>query len=193
MNLLIHLRLADRSGTSAAGQILGDIVKGRIDRPRFDPYTDHGIRLHRTIDSTSDAHPAHRELREHFEPPLRRYAGILVDIGFDHALARRWHNYSEESLDVFARRLAARVAREWPSDAPIAAPDVDGFAAMLVGYKAPAGIERALAAVGRRATRRNPLADALPALMDEYEGLAAQLPLMLDTLDELVAARTGHI
>lgn len=187
MNLLVHLRLADRSDTSAAGQILGDIVKGRIDRPRFDPHTDHGIRLHRAIDSASDAHPAHRELRERFHPPLRRYAGILVDIGFDHALARSWHEYSNEPLETFALRLAARVANEWPAAAPVPAPDVNGFARMLVGYTAPGGIDRALASVGRRATRRNPLAEALPALMSEYKGFAARLPVLLAALDDIVA------
>ncbi|MGN8157384.1 ACP phosphodiesterase [Salinisphaera sp. RV14] len=191
MNLLVHLRLADRSNTSAAGQILGDIVKGRIDRLCFDPDTDHGIRLHRAIDSASDAHPAHRELRERFAPPLRRYAGIVVDIGFDHALARSWHEYNEEPLQTFARRMAARVADEWPAAAPVPAPDVHGFARMLVGYTGTGGIDRALTAVGRRATRRNPLPEALPALLREYPGFVSRLPILLEALDDVVVA-PGH-
>ncbi|HET7314600.1 ACP phosphodiesterase [Salinisphaera sp.] len=190
MNLLAHLWLAERTDTSAAGQILGDIVKGRIDAPRFDARTDEGIRLHRAIDSTSDAHPAHRELRERFRSPLRRYAGIIVDIGFDHALARRWPDYSAEPFAVFARRIAARVAAEWPNDAPAGPPDVQGFAGMLSGYADARGIERALTAVGRRATRRNPLAAALPALLAEYPGFVERLPRLLTRLEAEMLSRT---
>lgn len=192
MNLLAHLWLADRSGTSAAGQILGDIVRGRIDEPRFDSRTDHGIRLHRAIDSTSDAHPAHSELRGRFKAPLRRYAGIIVDIGFDYALARRWTDYSDESLDAFAHRLSALVADEWPADAPIAAPDVASLAALLGGYVRPTGIERALVAVGSRAKRHNPLSQALPALIGEYEGFAGYLPTLLKALETEVTTRSMH-
>lgn len=188
MNLLAHLWLAERTGTSAAGQILGDLVKGRLDGTRFDPHIDRGIRLHRTIDSASDAHPAHLELRGRFQPPLRRYAGIIVDIGFDHALARDWYRYSSEPLDRFAMRAAQRVVDEWPTTAPAEPPPVNGFSAMLTGYAGAAGIERALTVVGRRATRRNPLADALPALLAEYPGFAANLPELLASLE----SELGH-
>lgn len=189
MNLLAHLWLADRSGTSAAGQILGDVVKGRLDAPRFDARIDQGIRLHRAIDSLSDAHPAHRLLRARFHPPLRRYAGIIVDIGFDHALARHWPRYSSETLDTFTRRAAGQIRSEWPADAPIQSPDVDGFARLLSGYATYDGIERALASVGRRARRRNPLAGALPALLDEYRIFAERLPPLLAALEAEVEAR----
>lgn len=183
MNLLAHLWLAERTGTSAAGQILGDLVKGRLDRARFNAAIDQGIRMHRTIDSTSDAHPAHRALRERFQPPLRRYAGIIVDIGFDHALARDWQHYSSEPLNRFAIRAARRVVDEWPAKASFEPPPIDGFSAMLTGYADAPGIERALTGVGRRATRRNPLADALPALLAEYPGFAANLPDLLASLE----------
>src|SRR5690625_4336633 len=86
MNLLAHLWLADRSHTSAAGQILGDIVKGRVSEGHFQPAVTRGIRLHRLIDSSCDAHKVHRDLRRSFSPPMRRFAGIIVDIGFDYAL-----------------------------------------------------------------------------------------------------------
>ena len=89
VNLLVHLYLAERTGTSAAGQILGDMVKGRLDG-RHGAAVERGIRLHRGIDRVSDDHEAHRAMRRRFPPPLRRYAGILVDIGFDYSLARAW-------------------------------------------------------------------------------------------------------
>ena len=71
MNLLVHLYLAERTGTSAAGQILGDMVKGRLDG-RHGAAVERGIRLHRGIDRVSDDHEAHRAMRRRFSPPLRR-------------------------------------------------------------------------------------------------------------------------
>lgn len=182
MNLLAHLYLAERSATSAAGQILGDIVKGRLDALRFDARTDQGIRLHRRIDAISDADPAHRAVRGLFVPPLRRYAGIIADIGFDHALARNWSAYRNESLADFAARMAARVAREWPAEAPVPAPRPERFAALLVGYTEANGIGRALSAVAQRAKRRTPLNNALPALLAHYDQFAAHLPGLMSRL-----------
>lgn len=188
MNLLAHLWLADRSGTSAAGQILGDLVKGRLAEPQFGASVDHGIRLHRRIDSRCDEHRVHRELRWRFAPPLRRYAGIIVDIGFDHALARRWTRFSNEPLTVFSQRVARQIEREWPHNAPRHAPDAAGMAALLRSYAQRSGIETALRSVGARLRRRNPLAEALPALLDEYPAFAAGLPPLLRALEDTVAA-----
>lgn len=188
MNLLAHLWLADRTATSAAGQILGDLVKGRVERLGFDAAIDRGIRLHRRIDALSDDHPAHRALRARFGPPLRRYAGIVVDIGFDHALAKRWHDYSAEPLTGFAHRMARATLAEWPLEATVAPPPVDGLADTLVGYGKPRGIQRALTAVGRRARRRNPLSDALPALLAENVGFEARLPELLQALEQDIEA-----
>lgn len=189
MNFLAHLWLAERSDTSAAGQILGDVVKGRLHGARFDAFILRGIRLHRLIDSVSDGHPAHREMRRRFAPPLRRYAGIVVDIGFDHTLARHWGEYSHEPLADFAHRMAARLVAEWPAAAPIAAPKVEGFARLLAGYTEPSGVQQALTAVSCRATWPNPLSQALPAVLAERRGFAAGLPALMQALEHEVVAQ----
>lgn len=191
MNLLAHLWLADRSDTSPAGQILGDIVKGRLaeNETQFGIAIDKGIRLHRRIDSQCDDHWIHRDLRRRFDPPLRRYAGIIVDIGFDHALACGWANYSQEPLTQFAKRAAHHIQSEWPSNAPTSAPDTMGLSRLLAGYAEPAGIERALQSVAHRLRRRNPLADALPALLNEYHAFEQGLPTLLAALEQTVTTR----
>lgn len=186
MNLLAHFWLADHTDTSAAGQLLGDHVKGRLKDARLDPAIREGVRLHRRIDAYCDDHRVHRTLRGHFAPPLRRYAGIIVDIGLDHALARGWPGFSDEPLAQFAARMAAQVAREWPTDAPVAAPPRRGLARTLTGYADADGIERALRSVGGRLRRTNPLSDALPALMAEYADFERNLPDLLHALERHV-------
>jgi acyl carrier protein phosphodiesterase len=186
MNLLVHLWLAERSHSSAAGQILGDVIKGRLDsrlNGRLPPAIRDGIRLHRAIDGFSDAHPAHRAMRRHFEAPLRRYAGILVDIGFDHSLANTWPDYSHESLAGFAAAAERQVRREWPAQAPFAVARMRGLATVLHGYAQPAGVQRALDSVARRLTHRNPLGCALPALLAQKAAFDAALPGLLAALE----------
>ncbi|MES1930119.1 hypothetical protein SADO_12728 [Salinisphaera dokdonensis CL-ES53] len=185
MNLLAHLLLADRSNTSFAGQILGDEIKGWLD-DRFAPRTRHGIKLHRAIDRHSDDHALHRTLRQRFNPPLRRYAGIVVDIGLDHALARQWHRFHDESLPVFARRAQTRVITEWPDDAPFSADRLRGLSSVLVGYAQPEGIKRALDSVKRRLRRQNPVGDALPELLALNEAFDASIAPLLAELEQVV-------
>ncbi len=172
MNILAHLYLADRTGTSAAGQILGDMVKGRL-AGRYSADLENGITLHRQIDSFTDRHPITVDLRRRFEPPLRRYAGILVDIGFDYCLANSWNHHSSLTLERFARRAVLSVQREWPAEAPIPASRLNGLDEVLMAYRRPLGIQRALDSVSRRLKRDDPLPAALPRLLDEYTALAA--------------------
>lgn len=188
MNLLAHLWLAERTDTSAAGQILGDMIKGRLDGPVFDPATDHGIRLHRRIDSCCDAHPSHHAVRARFAPPLRRYAGIIVDIGFDHSLARNWANFHGQTLPYFAERMEQQVRDEWPAEAPINADRLRGLGATLSHYRYAEGIERALYSVSQRLRRNNPLADALPALLTQNAEFDRQLPILMPALEQALLA-----
>ncbi|ERJ18106.1 hypothetical protein T35B1_18008 [Salinisphaera shabanensis T35B1] len=186
MNLLAHLLLAERTGTSFAGQILGDEIKGRLD-DRFSPTIRHGIRLHRAIDGHSDAHSSHRRLRNLFDAPLRRYAGILVDIGFDHALARAWACFHEQTLEQFAHRAQHRVIAEWPAMAPFGKTRLRWMETILIGYREPPGIQRALDSVAARLRRDNPVANALPALQMHAAAFAQEIVPIMNDLEAVVA------
>jgi|SRR5699024_5627952 len=172
MNLLAHLYLAERTQTSAAGQILGDMVKGRLD-DRYNADIMQGIHLHRRIDSFTDQHPVTAQLRRQFAPPLRRYGGILVDIGFDHCLARRWHDYSNQPLPQFAAAVVARARQTWPHNGPMPAQHLAGLDQVIAAYDDPTGLQRALASVSNRLQRTNPLAQALPALLQRMPAIGA--------------------
>ncbi|GAB3686074.1 acyl carrier protein phosphodiesterase [Salinisphaera aquimarina] len=189
MNLLAHFYLAQCSGTSYAGQVLGDVVKGRLD-DRYSAAISQGIRLHRHIDRFSDDHANHLALRNRFEPPLRRYAGILVDIGFDFSLARAWPAYSDQSLATFASQTEQRVRAEWPDAAPFDNSRMQGLAGILAGYDKPEGLQRALDSVARRLRRANPVSDALPELLMQRDAFDDALPALLSDLEHLVMTHT---
>ena len=104
MNFLAHLRLAGSRDEALLGGMLGDFVKGTPEG-RFSAGVADGIRLHRAIDSFADGHAVTRASRGRISPARRRFAGVIVDVCYDHFLCRHWPRFYPEDLDTFARRV----------------------------------------------------------------------------------------
>lgn len=169
MNHLAHALLADRTGAEfALGSAQGDFVHGPPD-PEWSRARQAGLRFHRAIDRFTDAHAAVVAARNAFEPPLRRYAGIVLDVWFDHLLVRDWHRYrAEESLSAFSRRWLALLdarAAELPES-------LRTFLAWMHAHGLPAAygdeavLDEVFHALARRLSRPSPVGDALPALRE---------------------------
>ncbi len=101
MNYLAHLLLCAQRPLCRLGSMAGDFVKGRIDE-HWHPHLRLGLLLHRRLDRFAHDQPACRRSRERLDPALRLYRGVLVDIYYDHFLARHWHRYSSQSLAAYA-------------------------------------------------------------------------------------------
>ena len=101
LNYLAHLLLAGSDPELRLGGILGDFVKGVLpgDLPSG---LARGVALHRGIDVFADGHPAFRASRERVSRERRRYAGIMVDMFYDHLLAANWSQWCRQPLDRFA-------------------------------------------------------------------------------------------
>lgn len=97
MNFLAHSLFAQGDSERLAGQFAGDFVRG-ADLSAFSPGMQMGIRMHRFIDHYTDHYPEAIAIRDVFKPPVRRFAGIITDVVFDHYLANDWHTYSDVPL-----------------------------------------------------------------------------------------------
>jgi len=106
VNFLAHFHLAWPDPGLVAGALEGDYRKGPLNGQLAADIED-GVRLHRAVDAFTDAHPEIRHLREQFPAGLRRYAGILIDLSFDHYLSRHWSRYSEVELRTFNRGVCS--------------------------------------------------------------------------------------
>jgi acyl carrier protein phosphodiesterase len=165
MNLLAHALLAAPDAEVMLGSLIGDFVRGRID-PALPPAVRAGIALHRAVDAYTDTHQDVAAARELFVPPFRRYAGILIDVWFDHLLARQWARYGAGDLDDFSARVRDLLA----ASAPLVPERMRGFVAYLDAHDLPAAYRHiavvgdALRGMSRRFSRANPLGEALPVL-----------------------------
>ena len=106
MNYLAHAWLARQSDDAILGAILGDFVFGQSILQAWPAPIRAEIVRHRRIDQYTDAHPAVVAARSLFDDAgLRRYAGIVLDVYFDHCLARDWSRWSDAPLRDFAARV----------------------------------------------------------------------------------------
>jgi len=106
MNFLAHLFLDSSSDEALLGSLLGDFVKGDTGG-RFSAAISDAILLHRKIDSFADAHMITRMSRNRISPLRRRFAGIIVDVCYDHFLSRHWRYFSTTDLKPFVDRVYA--------------------------------------------------------------------------------------
>jgi acyl carrier protein phosphodiesterase len=111
MNFLAHLLLAGDDEGLRLGAMLGDFVRGNPRSLNLSAETHKGVLLHRFIDHRIDSLPEVTHLRTQFLPPFRRYAGIIIDLAFDHELALCWAEYSNCTLEQFDREVRDMLAR----------------------------------------------------------------------------------
>jgi len=100
MNFLAHLYLSGESDEVKIGNFIGDWVKGH-DYIHFPETIKKGILLHREIDFFTDNHIIVKKSKANFYNMYHKYSGIIVDIFYDHYLAKNWSHYSNEPLNEF--------------------------------------------------------------------------------------------
>jgi acyl carrier protein phosphodiesterase len=172
MNYLAHAWLSGSDPQWILGGYLGDHVRGQDWRDYPRPVAA-GIMLHRRIDSHVDAHPAFKRARERLNPPFRRYAGILLDMYFDHQLASQWQAISDQPLADYARdqyRLLRKNRDLLPESLKRFADYLEANNLLFAYRQAPA-VARSLAGIGRRLRRANPLHEGMTELLRNAEGL----------------------
>ena len=104
MNFLAHLYLSSDSDLIKIGNFMADGIHGK-NLDNFPKEIQKGIVLHREIDTFTDAHPIFRQSTKRLHANYHHYSGIIVDIFYDHFLAKNWSSYSEETLEHFTDRF----------------------------------------------------------------------------------------
>jgi acyl carrier protein phosphodiesterase len=111
LNFLAHFHLAWPDEGLVAGGLEGDFCKGPL-RGQLPAGIERGVRLHRAIDAYTDGHPLIWQLRRDFPAGLRRYAGILIDLSFDHFLSKYWDRFSDTALTEFNTAVYRTLERQ---------------------------------------------------------------------------------
>lgn len=173
MNFLAHALLAGDDPALIVGGVVGDWIKGPLPGA-LPPDLARGVALHRAIDSHAETHPAFCRSRMRMSAARRRYAGVLVDIFYDHLLARDWTEHRDDALAAYCAEVYAEIDGRL-ADLPAPARDVLRRMASedwLRSYAEIDGIADVLRRMSRRARQPNPLAGGEEELLAGAAGFA---------------------
>jgi acyl carrier protein phosphodiesterase len=100
MNFLAHIYLSGDDQDITIGNFIADGIKGRkyLNYPET---LQKGILLHRGIDSFTDQHPIVKQSTKRLHKNHGHYSGVIVDIFYDHFLAKNWKKYHSQPFDQY--------------------------------------------------------------------------------------------
>ncbi len=180
MNYLAHLYLSEPTEEAWLGSLLGDFVKGPLD-DRYGEDITRAIALHRKIDSFTDAHPLVLRSKSRISPARRRYAGIMMDMFYDHFLAKHWREFHDQPLEEFTATIYAVLGRQHatlPERLQRMAPVMAQWN-WLASYAEVHSIHAALDRMGQRLKRENPLLHSADELVEHYAELESDFRAFL--------------
>ena len=165
VNFLAHVFLANAQPAAIVGQLCGDFVRGSK-LNGFSAPVEAAIRHHRAVDTFTDRHPLNAAARGLFSAPHRRFAGIIVDVVYDHFLATDWSKYCdtplEQYVDLVHQSLAAH-QQMLPENLKRFAP-VLRAERILQNNKHREHVDLTLGRLSQRRPSMRPLATASPSL-----------------------------
>jgi acyl carrier protein phosphodiesterase len=185
VNHLAHFLLCPDDDEARAGMLIADFSRG-ADLSNFTPGVELGIRLHRRIDALVDSSSEVIALKPLVDAPLRRYAGILLDVFFDYALIRTWQPSVSGPLPQFTSAIYASLARmqaRMPEPARSVAQRMQVHDA-LMSCASLDGCVRTLNRIATRLKRPVDLAAGITVLEQNEETVVAALHRLQPVLQE---------
>ncbi len=185
MNYLAHIYLSGDSDLITIGNFIADGIKGK-DYKKYPAEIQTGILLHRNIDTFTDSHLTVRKSTKRLHEKYGHYSGIIVDMLYDHFLAKNWSTYCDiplkdyietfyDSLEEHYEILPMRIQKMMPYMM------ADNW---LVSYASIEGISRALEGMNRRTKNRSGMNEAVKELQEFYTAFENEFTLFFDELIE---------
>lgn len=169
MNFLAHVYLSGNDEEVLVGNFIGDFVKGS-QMKQYPSGIQKGIRLHRSIDHFTDTHEVVRKSKVRLREKFRHYAPVIVDVFYDHFLAKNWANYSKVPLMDYTQQFYERMKDHYKV-IPAGVVRMLGYMAegnWLFNYQFIEGIDRALTGMSRRTKFESKMEEATIALKNHY-------------------------
>jgi acyl carrier protein phosphodiesterase len=171
MNFLAHAILSGNDDELLIGNFIADAVKGK----QYDRYSmgiRKGILLHREIDSFTDHHPEFLRSKARIMPEYGRFSGIVVDIYYDHFLARKWNDYTEKDLSEFVLHIYRLMLQNYDL-LPLRSRRILPYMIIhnwLVGYSRFGDLQWVFNGMSRRTNRyHSGMENAVKSLRDHYD------------------------
>lgn len=186
MNFLAHLFLSGTNPEIRVGNFIGDFVRGRNLHEQFSADMALGIELHREIDDFTDSHAVVRESKIRLRPKYRHYAPVIVDMFYDHFLARKWNDYHPLPLDHYAKENY-ELLQKYADQLPLRVQQMLPYMIQgnwLVSYSRIEGIHRALSGMAHRTPYKSKMEEATHDLKKYYAEFEMEFVQFFPDLEE---------
>ncbi|MES2515969.1 MAG: acyl carrier protein phosphodiesterase, partial [Bacteroidota bacterium] len=138
----------------------------------------------RKIDFYTDFHPIFLTSKHRFSKDFDKYSGVLMDIIYDHFLAKNFHLYSNVTLQEYANDIYAILHKNMDYLPEPARRFYDYMTQrnILYHYSSIKGIETVLTHLSHRIRNRFELQLAIPILETHYKELEEEFLIFFDEL-----------
>lgn len=171
MNFLAHAFLSGNDKEMIIGGFIADHVKGG-DKMKFSDKIIRGIEHHRSIDTFTDSHPETEKSKQRLRPRFHKYSPVIVDVFYDHFLAKHWSMYSQQSLSAFVQQFYSLMEKNTDL-LPLRTQRMLRFMTeenWLESYAEVAGIHISLSNMARRTRFNSGMEEAAAFLQKHYAG-----------------------
>lgn len=188
MNFLAHIYLSGTDDGVKIGNFMADSIRGR----QYENYPTQlrkGIILHRAIDSFTDNHPIYRQSKHRLHEKYGHYSGVIMDIVYDHFLAKNWATYSNELLEDYAQNFYALLQErfdELTEKTQKILPYMIGRN-WLVSYATLEGLEMILFQMDHRTKNRVAMQEAIVEVKTYYTEFEEEFTLFFAELQQFCA------
>ncbi len=175
MNFLAHIHLSGENELIKIGNFMADGVRGK-QYVNFDLEIQKGILLHRAIDTFTDGHPLFRQSTKRLHSRYHHYSGVIVDMYYDHFLAKNWKTYSNETLENYA----VSFYQSLQDNHAILTSKIQHILPYLkehnwlVNYQSVAGLKRILSQMDHRTKNQSLMRFATEELVAHYDEFEAE-------------------
>lgn len=169
MNFLAHIYLSGNNDLLKIGNFMADSIHGH-DYNNYQTEIRKGILLHRSIDSFTDMHPIYRKSKHRLHEKYGHYSGVIMDIFYDHFLAKNWKIYSDIELEVYAQNFYKLLQDNYQ----LLTEKVQGMLPYMIGrnwlvsYASTEGLEMILFQMDHRTKNRVAMHESIVELKQFY-------------------------
>lgn len=182
MNFLAHIYLSGNNDFIKIGNFIADGIHGHPQG--YHPEIIKGIIIHREIDTFTDAHPLFRIGTKRLHARYHHYAGVIMDIFYDHFLAKNWSTYCNTPIEIFAQQFYALLHEQYeilPERNKDMIPHMTRYN-WLVSYASIEGIDRTLKQMDSRTKMRSGMGNAVDELKQYYSEYEEEFKTFFDEI-----------
>ncbi|WP_339653826.1 ACP phosphodiesterase [uncultured Maribacter sp.] len=184
MNFLAHIYLSFNDKEITIGNFIADSIRGN----KFEHLPiriQKGIKLHRFIDTYTDTHDIPKISSKRLHANYSHYSRVIVDIYYDHFLAKNWSKYSDTPLDIFVDNFYDLLEDNYkilPDGVKRMMPYMiaDNW---IYNYSKMDGIARVLNGMNRRTKNKSKMNFAILDLEEHYDAFEEEFS---DFFEELI-------